>query len=77
MSEHKPDAKLVKTPVEAICGDPKTRTRTEGALQEVYGLPGPEGLSANGGLEFNLIALDVAPSGEKPSDSKQFKGVND
>jgi hypothetical protein len=79
MSEHKPDAGLVKTPVESICGDPKSRKPSIATTQDLYGLKGPDGLSANGGIEHALVYEDINPStgGDKPSDSKQFQGVND
>lgn len=79
MSETKPDAKLIKTPVEQICGNPSDRKPSIPSTQELYGLKGPDGLSANGGIEHALVYEDINPStkGDTPSDSKQFQGVND
>jgi hypothetical protein len=75
MSEHKPDSKLIETPVEELCGNPSER-KHPGATEEIYGLKGPEGLAANGGIEFALVYEDITPSksADTPSDSAQFKG---
>lgn len=79
MAEHKPDAKLVKTPVEQICGNPSERSSTASSESSVYGLKGPEGFSAGLGAEPALVYSDINPStsSDKPSDKKQFQGVND
>lgn len=76
MSTNKPDSKLVKSPVEEICGNPGDRKPSLSSDQEVYGLKGPDGLSANGGIEFALVYDDINPStkSDQPSDSTQFKG---
>jgi len=76
MSEHKPNASLVRTPVESICGDPNDRKPSLSSDQTIYGLKGPEGLSANGGIEFALTYDDINPStkSDRPSDDRQFKG---
>ncbi len=78
-TEHKPDAKLVATPVEKVCGNPADRKPSIASTGELYGLKGPDGLSANGGIEHALVYEDINPStkSDKPSDSKQFQGVND
>jgi hypothetical protein len=74
MAEHKPDKSLVETPVEYICGDPGVRDGA-GTTDTIYGLQGPEGVSANGGIKFNLIRTDLTSSpSDEPSDAKQFKG---
>lgn len=76
MAENKPNASLVKTPVEGMCGDPNKRAPSLSSDQTIYGLKGPDGLSANGGLEFALTYDDINPSvgSDKPSDSGTFKG---
>lgn len=76
MSEHKPNATLIKTPVEQICGDPSKRSPSLSSDQTVYGLKGPDGLGANGGLEYALVYDDINPStkSDKPSDADTFKG---
>ena len=76
MSEHKPNSKLVETPVEEICGNPNERKPSLSSDQTIYGLKGPEGLSANGGVEFALTYDDLNPSTKSatPSDSATFVG---
>ena len=75
--EHKVDAKLLATPADEMCGNPMERAHP-GATEELYGLQGPEGLSANGGIEFALVYEDIAPhKGDEPSDTKQFKGQSE
>jgi hypothetical protein len=76
MSEHKPDSKLIETPVEEMCGNPNERKSSVAATEEVYGLKSPDGLSANGGIEFALVYTDINPDTKRdePSDSAQFKG---
>jgi hypothetical protein len=78
MSEHKPDKSLIHTPVEEVCGDPKTR-RHPGQASEVYGLKGPEGVSEGLGADPVLLYEDITPnkSEDRPSDAKRFKGVSD
>jgi hypothetical protein len=78
MAEHKIDKKLVESPVEYTCGDPNAR-KHPGATEELYGLKGPEGLAANGGIEFALVYEDITPSAkaDKPSDTAQFKGESE
>jgi len=76
--EHKLDSKLVESPVEEVCGNP-TERKHPGAEGTIYGLQGPEGVSANGGIEFALIYDDVtsSKSADMPSDAKQFKGQSE
>lgn len=71
-----PDKKLVTTPVTELCGNPGDRKPSLSSDQTVYGLKGPEGLSANGGIEFALTHDDINPStkGDKPSDDATFTG---
>jgi hypothetical protein len=76
MSEHKPDSKLVMTPVPYLCGNPDDRKPTLAADEEVYGMKGPEGLSANDGIEQVLVYKDIMSEGkaDEPSDMATFKG---
>lgn len=74
MAEHKLDKKLVESPVEYMCGDPEVRDGA-GTTDEIYGLQGPEGVSANGGIKFNLIRTDLALEDDRPSSRKQFVGT--
>jgi hypothetical protein len=78
MATHKPDAKLIRTPMEELCGNPNERT-TAGATEDLYGMKGPEGLEANGGVKFSLVYEDIAPhkAADMPSDSKQFQGQSE
>ena len=77
MAEHKLDKGLVETPVEYICGDPNVRDGA-GTTDEIYGLQGPEGVSANGGIKFNLIRTDLGTAeSDQPSSRKQFVGQGD
>lgn len=77
-SHSKPDAKLVETPVEELCGDPGKRSHP-GQAGEVYGLKGPDGVSEGLGADPVLIYEDITPhKGEdKPSDTKQFQGQSE
>jgi hypothetical protein len=75
MAEHKPNKALVETPMEYLCGNPEERNGS-GTEDTIYGLKGPEGVSANGGINFNLIT-PIPTAGDRPSDSKQFKGQSD
>lgn len=75
--EHsKPDAKLVKTPVDSLCGNPNDRKPSLSSDETIYGLKGPDGLSANGGIEYALTYDDINPAtkSDKPSDDATFKG---
>lgn len=77
MAYPKPDAKLLETPVEELCGDPNKRSHP-GQASEVYGLKGPEGVSASLGADPVLLYDDIHPhvKADKPSDSRQFQGVS-
>jgi hypothetical protein len=79
MSEHKPNAALVKTPVDSIPGDPGKREPSLGSDDSVYGMKGPEGVSAGLGTNPVLVYNDIAPNtkGDSPSDRKQFQGVSE
>lgn len=76
MSYAKPDGKLLETPVEELCGDPKTRSHP-GQAGSVYGLKGPEGVSEGLGADPVLLYEDITPhaKADKPSDSKTFTGT--
>lgn len=76
--EHKPDAGLIHTPVEYLCGDPSVRSG-EGTTDDVYGLKGSEGVEANGMGKMAIFRDDVTPlkAEDEPSESKRFKGSED
>lgn len=74
----KPDSKLVETPVDHLCGDPNKRGPSLASDDAVYGMQGPEGLSANGEVEQVLVYKDIVPGGkDAPSDTKTFKGAGE
>jgi len=75
MSETKPNAKLIETPMDYMCGDPSKRSHP-GQQSEVYGLKGPEGVSAGLGADPVLVYDDITPNraADLPSDPKLFKG---
>lgn len=75
MAYSKPDGKLVETPVEELCGNPSTRSHP-GQANEVYGLKGPEGVSAGLGADPVLLYTDITPhkAADSPSDTKLFQG---
>lgn len=79
MSDYsKPNAKLIETPMEELCGNPATRSHP-GQESSVYGLKGPEGVSAELGADPVLIYTDITPhkQADQPSDSKQFQGQSE
>lgn len=77
MAYAKPNAKLVETPVDELCGDPGKRSHP-GQESSVYGLPGPEGVSAGLGADPVLVYTDIEPGkGDQPSDTKAFTGKSE
>jgi hypothetical protein len=73
--EYTPDKSLIETPVQYMCGDPKERAYKSPEV-EVYGLKGPEGVSAGLGADPVLVYADITPNraNDLPSDPKLFKG---
>lgn len=73
----KPDSKLVATPVTELCGSPSSRDASVGSDSSVYGMKGPDGVSAGVGADPVLLYTGIAGSTPAPSDKKTFQGVND
>jgi hypothetical protein len=73
--EHKPDASLIATGVEYLCGEPDTKAEA-GATNKVYDLPGPEGVEANGVGPMTIFINSVTPNAaaDEPSDTNAFRG---
>ena len=76
---NKPDSKLIETPVQEMCGSASNRGPATSATSTVYGLPGPEGVSAGLGADPVLVYTDINPdtTADRPADSKRFQGVSD